>query len=415
MLTSTNVISLGLGLSAPWKLTDQRLDTACTPNELHLAVQATRGSLFPCPDCKELCKAHDFKEFTWRHLNFFQHHCYITAKVPRVKCDNHGVKRVEVPWAREGSRFTLLFEEAALTLVREMPVSAAARIMEITDKRLWRVVEFYVSDALSRLDLSDLKAIGLDETACKRGHKYVTIFIDPSRKTNPVIFVTPGKDSSCIKRFEEFLKQQGGNSDNILGIVCDMSPAFLSATKKTFQNAKVTVDWFHVVQLFTKGVDTVRRLESKKHQLPKKLRWAVLKSGEDDTLTDHQKVALKELNEGGFATATAYRIKELLRWIQKAETVQAAKWRLTHFLRHARKECETYEEGLLDPIRKALTTVEAHSEEIVQRWHSKHTNARMEGLNGVFKAVRARARGYRNVQSFMTMIYLIGAPLEFLF
>ncbi|MEN8236072.1 MAG: transposase, partial [Pseudomonadota bacterium] len=52
---------------------------------------------------------------------------------------------------------------------------------------------------------------------------------------------------------------------------------------------------------------------------------------------------------------------------------------------------------------------------IIQRWSSKHTNARMEGLNGVFKAVRARARGYRNMESFMTMIYLIGAPLDFLF
>ena len=35
--------------------------------------------------------------------------------------------------------------------------------------------------------------------------------------------------------------------------------------------------------------------------------------------------------------------------------------------------------------------------------------------SGVFKAVRARARGYRNLESFMTMIYLIGAPLDFLF
>lgn len=32
-------------------------------------------------------------------------------------------------------------------------------------------------------------------------------------------------------------------------------------------------------------------------------------------------------------------------------------------------------------------------------------------MNGLFQAARARARGYRNVNTFITMIYLIGAPL----
>lgn len=32
------------------------------------------------------------------------------------------MRLVDVPWARKGSAFTLLFEQAALALVREMPV-----------------------------------------------------------------------------------------------------------------------------------------------------------------------------------------------------------------------------------------------------------------------------------------------------
>lgn len=104
------VFSLGLGLSAPWQVAGHRLDVVKRPNELHLEVVADRGALFPCPDCKRACKAHDFGSFTWRHLNFFQHHCLITARVPRIDCPDHGVKRITVPWARVGSRFTLLFE-----------------------------------------------------------------------------------------------------------------------------------------------------------------------------------------------------------------------------------------------------------------------------------------------------------------
>ena len=37
-----------------------------------------------------------------------------------MDCPDHGTKQVKMPWTREGSRFTLLFEQAAMTLVREM-------------------------------------------------------------------------------------------------------------------------------------------------------------------------------------------------------------------------------------------------------------------------------------------------------
>ena len=60
-------------------------------------------------------------------------------------------------------------------------------------------------------------------------------------------------------------------------VVCDMSPAFLAAVGDEFAQANVTVDWFHVVQLFTTAVDTVRKLEHQQTTLPKAIRWAVLK------------------------------------------------------------------------------------------------------------------------------------------
>ena len=92
---------------------------------------------------------------------------------------------------------------------------------------------------------------------------------------------------------------------------------------------------------------------------------------------------------------------------------QAAKWRLTHFLRHA------YERMGDNPVflklRKAVETVEKHQDRILERWTSTHNTARMEAFNGIFKAARARARGYRNVTTFITMIYLIAAPLGNLF
>ncbi len=403
------IFALGLGLTPPWKVMSQHLDTDKTPSVLHLEIGAERGAEYPCPECGALCKSHDFKEYTWRHLNFFQHHCYLTAKVPRIKCPEHGIRRVKVPWTREGSRFTLLFEQVVMSLVREMPVSAVARHVGVTDKRLWRIVHHYVSKAMEGLDLSDLKAIGLDETSSKRRHKYITVFIDLDRTERPVVFATPGKGKECLQAFCAFIETHGGHPDNICEVVCDMSPAFLSAVKKNFSSAEVTVDWFHVVQLFTSAVDSVRRLETKQRKLPRNTRWTVLMAQERDR-TVGQEEALRELVEGGYATAKAYRVKELLRWIRKAETKRAAQWRVTSFLRHAAEYAG--ESPLLEPVRKALATFERHLPRILHRWQSLHTNARLEGFNGLFQAARARARGYRNVENFIAMVYLIAAPIQ---
>jgi len=64
-MDANQVLALGLGVNQPWRLVDQRLETGKSPHELHLRVEAERGSLFPCPDCGRACKAHDFDEFSW--------------------------------------------------------------------------------------------------------------------------------------------------------------------------------------------------------------------------------------------------------------------------------------------------------------------------------------------------------------
>ena len=110
-MNANDLLTLGLGLSEPWRVVGQTLDVGKTPSEIRIEVEAARGERYPCPECSALCKAHDFTEFTWRHLNFFQHHCLIKARVPRVSCSEHGLRRVYVPWARPGSGFILLFEQ----------------------------------------------------------------------------------------------------------------------------------------------------------------------------------------------------------------------------------------------------------------------------------------------------------------
>lgn len=408
-MNSKDIITLGLGLQAPWEITGQLLDTDKKPYELRLTIQAQRGTRYPCPVCGTLCHAHDFQEMTWRHLNFFQHHCYITAAVPRVRCQEHGVKQIEVPWARKGSKFTLLFEQAAMLLVREMPVLTTANILEMTDKRLWRIVQHYVKSAMNAIDLSGLKAFALDETKSRKGHRYITVFIDLDRTEKPVVFAVAGKGKQTLKAFKDHLIAHGGKAEQVVEVVSDMSGAFISGVKAHFTNSSHTVDWFHVVQLFTKAVDDVRRTEAKEANLPKATRWATLKNA-DGPLTDKQIDALAELMSMDMQTSKAWRIKEMLRWVRKASSLQGAKWRLTYFINVALALVADVD--LLKPVDKALKTVAKHRDAILARWTSGHSNARIEALNGIFQAAKCRARGYRNDDTFISIIYLLAAPIQ---
>ena len=106
----------------------------------------------------------------------------------------------------------------------------------------------------------------------------------------------------------------------------------------------------------------------------------------------------------GYATANAFRIKEMLRWVRQAETKQAARWRSNNFLRVTRELIG--QEVILKPVRTALETFEEHLARIIHRWESLLCTARLEGLNNLFQVARAKARGYRNTMNFVMMIYL---------
>ena len=126
-------------------------------------------------------------------------------------------------------------------------------------------------------------------------------------------------------------------------------------------------------------------------------------AGERGTL----QVAIAEMAAQGLDTTTAWKFKEKLAWVRKALAPRAARWRITHFLNWA--AALVGDTPRLEPVRKALATLKTHIERVVQRWTSTYTNARLDGFNGLFQAARARARGYRNAETFMTMIYLIGS------
>ena len=178
-MNSIQLFQVALGLNHPWFVDRISFGNSIKGrSQLHIYISFEKGAKFKDSEGQE-CPVHDTVNKTWRHLDFFQHMCYMHARVPRIKTSNEKVRLVQVPWARPGSGFTLLFEAFAMCLIEnEMPINKAAAIMTIYPNRIWTIFKYWIKRAFAKDDQKNVKNIGIDETSSKKGHNYVTIAAD---------------------------------------------------------------------------------------------------------------------------------------------------------------------------------------------------------------------------------------------
>lgn len=157
---------------------------------------------------------------------------------PRIKVGDHEISMVDVPWARKNSGFTLLFEAYSMLLIeREMPVNSVSRTVRETAPRIWRIFNHWVRKDVDKIDMFEVHRIGVDETSKRKGHNYITQFVDlDTRKT---IFVTDGKDAGTFEAFSKALAEKNGKIENIEAISMDMSKSFISGDLTHFPKAGI--------------------------------------------------------------------------------------------------------------------------------------------------------------------------------
>jgi transposase len=399
-----DLFQLALGLEEPWQVERTEFDAAARRLDIHLNFP--RGGRFRCPECgRGGCSAYDTTMKEWRHLNFFQHEAFLHAPLPRVQCPEHGVKQAEVPWARSGSGFTLLFESLVMAMVKQMPVLAVARIVGETDTRLWRVLNHYVDEARAQADFSEVREVGVDETASKRGHNYVSLFVDLQQRR--LLFGTEGKGADTFGAFRLDLMEHGGNPEQIRELCIDMSAAFQRGAAHHFPLAHLTFDRFHVMKLFSEAIDQVRREEQVDRPELKKTRWLWMKSPTKLTQRQLDELgALLQPSRTALRTAKAYQMK-----LSFAEEF----WTLPPSLAEAflEKWCAWAKRSRLKPMKRLADTLWNHRRGLLRRFFSEISNGILEGINSLVQAAKARARGYRSTRNLISMAYLISGDLDF--
>ncbi|MGH9426098.1 MAG: ISL3 family transposase, partial [Terriglobia bacterium] len=363
----------GLGISCPWKIVNFEF----VDGEVHIHVDFERGARF------DGHSVHDTCDRVWRHLNFFKYACYIHARVPRVRGEDGKVRTVPVPWGRVGSGFTLDFEALAVRLMTQMPVKAVARELGVADTRLWRVLNSFICRSRVGLDLSKLCRVGVDETAARRGHNYITVFADLDERRT--IFACEGRSSVALAQFRRFLEGHQVPNEQIREFTCDMSPAYLSGIEQAFPNARITLDKYHLVAMINRAVDFTRRDETATFRNLRKTRYLWLRNPE--SLSAAQKLQLRAfmLDYGFSMTANAYALR-----LQFQDIFHANQ-------RVATKLFDAWLDNALESENQHIARV-AESffrlrEQILNWFQTRISNGILEGFHSVIQATKNKARG----------------------
>lgn len=400
-MRDVDLFAQALDLSEPWRVDRSQFDPPA--RRLDLYLDFAPGGRFSCPSCAAPDRpVHDSTRKSWRHLNFFEHEAHLHARVPRVRCDRCGVRQVAVPWARPESGFTLLFEALLMALVSEMPVRAVAHLVGEHDTRLWRVLHHYVDVGRAAADFSTTTRVGLDETSRRRGHHYISLFVDLDQPR--LLFATPGRDGSTLGRFRADLLDHGGQPEAIGELVMDMSPPFITGAARYFPDAQVTFDRFHLMWNLNFAIDEVRRGEQRSGLRGlKRSRYLWLRRA--DHLSDRQRVEVGRLATAYPETGRAYRLKLAFDdfWQQPPAAAEA----------YLERWCRWAERSRIEPLRVFAAMVRAHWQGILRWATSRISNGILEATASLIQAAKRRARGYRTTANLIAIAYLISGKLDF--
>ena len=370
-----------LSLKRPW--TVSRVALASKEKELDVWLEHRPGAEFACPECGLPLPVYDHVPARrWRHLDHGDRVTWLRARLPRVYCLEHGVRRAQVPWALPEARYTLAFERHAIDVLLETDVLGGARLLKLSWHEAWHLMERAVERGQKAKKRRVIPYIGVDEKAVARRHQYVTMVCDLDRGT--VEYLAENREKTSLDAYYASLSQE--QLAGIQGVAMDMWEPYISSTVAHVPGGreKIVFDRFHIMQHMNGAVDTVRKQENRlllekdiDVLVGTKYLWLFAEENVPEKMIEHFEF-VRALN---LKTGRAWAIKEALRelWDYQRKGWAKLYWRQWYFwATHSR----------LQPVKDVARMIRSHLENVLTYFDHRITNAVSEGLNSKIQTVK---------------------------
>ncbi|MBB1625962.1 MULTISPECIES: ISL3 family transposase [Achromobacter] len=391
-MNDSNLYAKILGLRKPWRVLTITVSEALKTITVFIGPEP--GSRLRCPHCRQICPGYDSRARRWRHLDTCEYQTWIEADVPRVQCPEHGCVQVGIAWAGSHSRYTKKFEMMVLDWLRETTILAVSRRLGLSWSAIDGILRRAVTRGIDRRRVANDAHICVDEVAFAKGRDYVTIVSSAQR----VLAVEDGRAAESLRRYFKVLGRK--RCERLESVSMDMSGAYIKAALDSLPDAreKVAFDHFHVAKALSEAVDNTRKSEL--HRVDYGLRREIHRSRYDwlrrgTHLSDFGRERMQALSVSLLDTAMVWMLKEKAREI----------W---HTGYHPRQSAKTWQVWIqaarqtgITALRGVANQIEARLWGILNAMRLRVSNARAEALNSQIRAMRVKARGYRNKARFM--------------
>ena len=313
----------------------------------------------------------------------------------RVNCRRCGVKVEAMPWALGKSPTSLAFCVFLATWAQVLSWKQVAQRFHTSWDTVFEAVGYAVTYGLNHRDLSQVKEVGIDEIAVRKGHHYVTLVYDLAASCRRLLFVHEGRREESLAPFFSLLGDDGCQR---LRVICsDMWKPFRNVIARFAPHALHVLDKFHIVAHLTKAVDETRRQEAAAERkkgnavVLKHSRWCLLKR--PGNLTDRQAGRLGALLQLNLRTVKAYLLKEDFDafWSYVSPAWAA---------RYLDRWCMRAMRSRIEPMKKMAGMLRRHRGLILNYFRAKKqfSSGVVEGLNSRVKSVTKSAYGFRNLK-----------------
>jgi len=356
-----------------------------------------------CSCCESECSGYDHLtvrrfEFIpiWGIPVFFIYH------MRRVDCPTCGAKVEKVPWAHGKHELTKTYMQFLAHWAKKLSWKETATSFNTSWDKVFHAVEYVVQWGLERQDLSNVKAIGVDEVAWRKGHKYLTLVYQIDKNCVRLLWI--GKNRTT-KTFLRFFHHLGKDRCEQLEYVCsDMWRPYINVIKKKAGQAIHILDRFHIVAKVNKAIDEIRAAEQRQLKrdgydpVLKNSRWCLLKRREN--LTEKQEIKLKDLLQYNLKSVRAYLLKEDFNGFWDYVSPAWAEKYLDRW-------CTRVMRSKIEPMKKVVKTIRNHKPLIMNWFKAKKafSSGIVEGLNNKVKVTTRKSYGFRTFHGIETALY----------